>query len=106
MAKSKKTNKTKLGFSKVEVLGHHVTIKETDDESLLMAGGRTVPAGWCDCNNGTIVIDNRFSKDYMRLTFFHELLHMIDFILHNEENKYDEETVNVLARGLNTVRLE
>ena len=42
----------------------------------------------------------------MRLTFFHELLHIIDFILHNEENKYDEETVNVLARGLNTVRLE
>lgn len=106
MAKSKKTNKTKLGFSKVEVLGHHFNIIETDRDDVLLDGGRTVALGFVKYFEGIIVIDSRQSKESMMQTFFHELLHAIDFILHNEQVTYDEETVNVLARGLNTVRLE
>ena len=41
----------------------------------------------------------------MMQTFYHELLHAIDFISHNEQVTYDEECVNVLGRGLATVKL-
>lgn len=105
MAKSKKTNKTKLGFSKVEVLGHTFDIIETDKDDILLDGGRTVALGFIKYFDSIIVIDSRQSKENMKQTFFHELLHAIDFILHNEQLAYDEETVNTLARGLNTVRL-
>lgn len=106
MAKSKKKkDKTRLGFSKVEVLGHHFDIIETDRDDVLLDGGRNVALGFVKYFEGIIVIDSRQSTESMQQTFYHELLHAIDFILHNEQVTYDEETVNVLARGLNTVRL-
>ena len=105
MAKSKKKNKTRLGFSRVEVLGHHFDIIETDKDDILLDGGRNVALGFVKYFDSIIVIDSRQSTESMTQTFYHELLHAIDFILHNEQVTYDEETVNVLARGLNTVRL-
>ena len=104
MAKKKKI-KTKLGFTKVEVLGHHFDIIETDSDDILLDGGRNVALGFVKYLEGIIVIDSRQSLESMKQTFYHELLHAIDFISHNEQVMYEEEVVNVLARGLMTVKL-
>ena len=53
-----------------------------------------------------ILLDSKQSKESLKQTFYHELLHAIDWLSHNEVFQYDEETVNVLARGLMTVKLE
>jgi Zn-dependent peptidase ImmA (M78 family) len=104
MAKKTK-KKTKLGFEYVEVLGHTFKIIETDkDEDLL--SDRQVALGLIKYFDSVIYIDTRQSMQNIKQTFFHELLHAIDFISHNERVEYDEETVNVLARGLMTVRTE
>lgn len=103
MAKKKK--KTKLGIDKVQVLGHTFRVIETDDDKVLLDGGRNVALGFIRYFDSVIYIDSRQSLENMKQTFFHELLHAIDFISHNEQIAYDEETVNVLARGLMTVRI-
>lgn len=105
MAKKKKKIKTKLGFTKVEVLGHHFDIIETDRDDVLLDGGRNVALGFVKYFEGIIVIDSRQSLESMKQTFYHELLHAIDFISHNEQVMYEEEVVNVLARGLMTLKL-
>lgn len=106
MKKKKKTKaKTKLGFEYVEVLGHTFKIIETDkDEDLL--SDRQVALGLIRYFDNVIYIDTRQSLQNIKQTFYHELLHAIDFISHNEHIEYDEECVNVLARGLMTVKLE
>lgn len=102
--KKKKKIKTILGINSVEVLGHTFKIIETDkDEDLLI--DRNVAMGLIRYFDSVIYIDSRQSLQNMKQTFYHELLHAIDFISHNERIEYDEETVNVLARGLMTVRI-
>lgn len=103
MKKKKKKDKTILGFDKVEVLGHTFKIVETDDDNELMYN-RSVCLGLCKYMEQEIVIDIRQSIEGIKQTFFHELLHAIDYISHNESVEYSEECVNVLARGLMTVR--
>lgn len=104
--KKKKVNKkTILDFDKVEVLGHTFNIIETDDDKVLLDGGRNVAFGYVKLYDNIIVIDTRQSKQNVYQTFYHELLHVIDFLSHNEQREYDEECVNVLARGLMTVKL-
>lgn len=101
----KKKKKTKLGFEYVEVLGHTFKIIETDkDEDLLV--DRNVAMGFIRYFDNVIYIDTRQSLQNIKQTFYHELLHAIDFIMHNEHIEYDEDTVNTLARGLMTVKLE
>ena len=103
MAKKTK-KKSRLGIDTVEVLGHTFKIIETDkDEDLLV--DRNVAMGFIRYFDSVIYIDSRQSIQNMKQTFYHELLHAIDFISHNERIEYDEETVNVLARGLMTVKL-
>lgn len=105
MKKKKKKNKTKLGFEYVEVLGHTFRIIETDkDEDLLV--DRNIAMGFIRYFDSVIFIDSRQSYENVKQTFLHELLHAIDFIMHNEHIEYDEDTVNTLARGLMTVKLE
>lgn len=101
----KKKNKSILGFDTVEVLGHTFKVVETDSDEILLDGGRNVALGFVKYFDSLIVIDNRQSKQSMMQTFYHELLHAIDFISHNEQVTYDEECVNVLGRGLATVKL-
>lgn len=101
----KKKKKTKLGFEYVEVLGHTFKIIETDKDEDLLAD-RQVALGLIRYFDNVIYIDTRQSLQNIKQTFYHELLHAIDFISHNEHIEYDEETVNVLARGLMTVKLE
>lgn len=101
----KKKKKNRLGIDTVEVLGHTFKVIETDkDEDLLM--DRNVAMGFIRYFDSVIYIDSRQSLQNMKQTFYHELLHAIDFISHNERLEYDEETVNVLARGLMTVRIK
>lgn len=97
--------KRKLNFECVEVLGHKFKIIETSDENLLKEG-RNITFGMARFYDNIIVIDNRQSVQNVNQVFYHELLHIIDWITHNEQCAYDEECVNVLARGLATVRLE
>lgn len=101
---AKKQKKSKLGINKVEVLGHTFKVVETDSDAVLLDGGRNVALGFIRYFDSIIYIDSRQSLENMKQTFFHELLHAIDFISHNEQVAYDEECVNVLARGLMTVR--
>jgi len=98
-------SKTKLGYEYVEVLGHTFKIIETDDENLLKEG-RNITFGMARFYDNLIYIDKRQSVQNIKQVFYHELLHVIDWISHNEQCNYDEECVNVLARGLATVRLE
>lgn len=98
----KKQKRTKLGFSKVEVLGNTFKIIETDEN---IEYNRSIVYGLCLPYDNLIYLDSRQSTESIRQTFYHELLHAIDWLMHNEEFKYDEETVNVLARGLATVKL-
>ena len=101
----KKKKKTKLGFEYVEVLGHTFKIIETDkDEDLI--DGRSVAFGLIRFYDNLIYIDARQSVQNIKQTFYHELLHAIDWLSHNEQCHYDEECVNVLARGLLTTRTE
>ena len=106
MKKKKKNNKkeTILGFTKVEVLGHKLRVIETDNTDDLVING-SLCFGAFKPIDSEIVISLRQSGENMKQTFYHELLHAIDFFSHNEEYKYDEEVVNVLGRGLHTVRL-
>ena len=99
----KKKKKTKLGFGKVEVLGHTFTIEETEDP---IVHERSIVYGLCMPYESLILLDSKQSKESLKQTFYHELLHAIDWLSHNEVFQYDEETVNVLARGLMTVKLE
>lgn len=101
---SKKKNKPILGFDTVEVLGHEFKIIETDNEELLK-DGRNITFGRARFYDNVIIIDNRQSFQNMQQVFYHELLHIIDWISHNEAIVYDEECINVLARGLMTVRM-
>lgn len=101
----KKKSESILGIEKVQVLGHTFKIIETDKDEVLLDGGRNVALGFIKYFDSVIYIDSRQSPENMKQTFFHELLHAIDFISHNEQVMYDEETVNVLARGLMTVRI-
>lgn len=103
MAK-KKNKETILGFTKVEVLGHTLRVKETNVTDELMVGGQLCFGAYHPIES-LITISTRQSPENMHQTFYHELLHAIDFLSHNEEYKYDEETVNVLGRGLSTVKL-
>lgn len=102
---NKKQNKTSiLGFNKVEVLGHEFDIVETHitDELLL---DNSLCYGIAKPVESKIIISTRQSETQMQVTFFHELLHVIDWILHNEQFEYDEVVINTLARGLATVKL-
>lgn len=89
---------------KLEILGHEVTVKVTDNTSDLLLNG-TLCYGIAKPKEGVIYIMEGLTKQEERVTFYHEILHYIDFLLHNEEFKYDEDTVNVLARGLSTLRI-
>lgn len=93
-----------LGFSTVEVLGHKLRIVETNstDELLL---NNSLCYGIAKPVEDTIVLSTRQSETQMQVTFYHELLHVIDWILHNEQFEYDEDVINTLARGLATVKL-
>lgn len=103
MAKKKKT-KNLIGIDKVEVLGHTFKVIETDDVNELISNN-VMCYGLCKFLEQEIVISKRQSIQSMKQVFYHELLHAIDYLMHNEETKYDEECVNVLARGLLTVRI-
>lgn len=103
--KTKKKNTNILGFDTIEVLGHTLTIVETDDTNELLVNNQLCFGAYLPVDS-RIVISTRQSLENMKQTFYHELLHAIDFLSHNEDYKYDEETVNVLGRGLATVRLE
>lgn len=101
---TKKKVKSRLGIDSVEVLGHTFKVIETDkDEDLLM--DRNVTMGFIRYFDSVIYIDSRQSLQNMEQTLYHEILHAIDFISHNERIEYDEDTVNTLARGLMTVRM-
>ena len=101
---TKKKAKSRLGIDSVEVLGHTFKVIETDkDEDLLM--DRNVTMGFIRYFDSVIYIDSRQSLQNMEQTLYHEILHAIDFISHNERIEYDEDTVNTLARGLMTVRM-
>lgn len=101
----KKKNKTILGFDTVEVLGHTFKIIETDNNELLTLG-REISFGIAKFYDNVIYIDSRQSYQNIHQVFYHELLHVIDWISHNEAIVYDEECVNVLARGLATVKID
>lgn len=103
MTKKKKKN-TVLGFSQVEVLGHKIRIIETTDTNELLMGNSLTYGQFRPLDMEIIVSTNQGISGIQQ-TFYHELLHAIDWIMHNEEYKYDEEVVNVLARGLATVRM-
>lgn len=100
----KKKNKTLLGFSFVEVLGHKIRIIETEDNNELLLGSNLTYGQFRPLDMEIIISTNQGILS-VNQTFYHELLHAIDWIMHNEEYKYDEEVVNVLARGLATVRM-
>lgn len=101
----KKKSKSILGFEYVEVLGHIFKIIETDKDELLK-DSRNISFGMARFYDNVIYIDKRQSVQNIKQVFYHELLHIIDWISHNEQCAYDEECVNVLARGLMTVKLE
>lgn len=105
MTKKKKKVETVLGFSSIEVLGHTIVIEETDDPSKLLVNNQLC-YGLFSPLDLKIVISTNQSAQNMKQTFYHELLHAIDWLTHNEEYKYDEEIVNVLGRGLSTVRID
>lgn len=101
----KKTkSKSILGISKVEVLGHTLKVIETDRTDDLLINGQLCYGAYKPIDS-EIVLSIRQSKENMYQTFYHELLHAIDWLSHNEEYKYEEEVVNVLGRGLSTVRM-
>lgn len=102
---TKKKAKNIIGINKVEVLGHTFNIIETGDANLLNCNN-VVTYGLCMPLESRIIISTNQSRESMKQTFYHELLHAIDYISHNEEFKYDEECINVLARGLMTVRID
>ena len=105
MAKKKKQKtKTILGLTKVEVLGHKLRVIETDNTDDLVING-SLCFGAFKPIDSEIVISLRQSGENMKQTFYHELLHAIDWFSHNEEYKYDEEIVNVLGRGIHTVKV-
>lgn len=101
---AKKKAKTILGIDKIEVLGHTIRVIETDNTDELVVNGQLCYGAYYPIDS-KIVVSVRQSKENMKQTFYHELLHCIDFLSHNEEYKYDEEVVNVLGRGLSTVKL-
>lgn len=101
--KKKKKNSI-LGFNKLEVLGHTLKVIETDNIEELLVSGQLCFGAFHPIDS-KIVVSTRQSPENMKQTFYHELLHAIDWLSHNEEYKYDEEVVNVLGRGLATVRL-
>lgn len=102
---SKKQNKTtRLGFSKVEILGYHFDIVETDVTDELILDG-SLCYGIASPMENKITISARQSDDQMMQTFFHEILHIIDWILHNQKFEYDEDVINTLATGLKTIKL-
>lgn len=103
--KKKKKKGSILGFEYVEVLGHTFKIIETDNEELLK-DSRSIAFGLARFYDNVIYIDSRQSLQNIKQVFYHELLHIIDWISHNEQCQYNEECVNVLARGLMTVKLE
>lgn len=108
MKKNKKKEKrvqSILGFNSVEVLGHTLRVTESGVTDDLVYNG-SLCFGLYKPIESEIVISTRQSPENMRQVFYHELLHAIDFLSHNEEYKYDEEVVNVLGRGLATVRLD
>ena len=105
MTKKKKRVETILGFNSIEVLGHTITIEETSDTNKLLVNNQLC-FGLFTPLDLKIVISTNQSEQNMKQTFYHELLHAIDWLSHNEEYKYDEEVVNVLGRGLSTVRVD
>lgn len=105
MTKKKKKVDTILDFTSIEVLGHTITIEETSDPGRLLVNNQLC-YGLFSPLDMRIIISTNQSGQGMKQTFYHELLHAIDWLSHNEEYKYDEETVNVLGRGLATVRVE
>lgn len=105
MSKKKTKSKQVLNFDVVEVLGHKFKIIETDKEELLKSD-RSITFGMVRFYDNIIYIDNRQSPQNIKQTFFHELLHAIDWISHNENCEYNEECINVLARGLMTLRID
>ena len=105
MTKKKKKIETVLGFNSIEVLGHTIIIEETSDTSKLLVNNQLC-YGLFSPLDLRIVISTNQSGQNMKQTFYHELLHAIDWLSHNEEYKYDEEVVNVLGRGLSTVRVD
>lgn len=104
MTKKKQKNKTILGFDEFEVLGNTFKIIETNDINTLLEG-RDIPLGKCIPREHKVILDNTQAPQEVKQTFYHELLHLIDWLSHNENFTYDEETINVLARGLLTVKL-
>lgn len=105
MTKKKKRVETVLGFTSIEVLGHTIAIEETDDPNKLLVNNQLC-FGLFSPLELKIIISTNQSGQNMKQTFYHELLHAIDWLSHNEEYKYDEEVVNVLGRGLSTVRVD
>ena len=87
------------------MLGHTITIEETSDATKLLLNNQLC-YGLFNPLELKIVISTNQSGQNIKQTFYHELLHAIDWLSHNEEYKYNEEVVNVLGRGLSTVRID
>lgn len=88
----------------IEILGHKVKVEITSDRNKLLLDNRLC-FGISIPREGSITIMKGLTKQEEKFVFYHEVLHYIDWLLHNEEFKYDEETVNVLARGLATIKI-
>lgn len=89
----------------IEVLGHTFTVELTDDYNKLNFNGNTC-LGLVNYLTGMIYISSNQRPLEQRQTLTHEILHCIDYIMHNGQCKYDEETIDTLARGLVTLRKE
>lgn len=89
---------------KIELLGHPITVKVTNKVEELLLDNQLC-CGICNPKESKIIIRNGMSEVEQTVTFYHEILHYIDYLMHNESFKYDEETVNVLARGLATLKI-
>ena len=101
----KKKIKSVLGFNSIEVLGHTLRVIETDNLEDLLVNGQLCFGAFSPIDS-RIVVSTKQSPENMKQTFYHELLHAIDWLSHNEEYKYDEEVVKVIGRGLSTVRID
>ena len=100
---TKKKN-TVLGFDKITVLGHDFKIVETDDANDLILDN-ALSLGIVKLNEREIVLNKKQPIGEMEQALYHEILHVIDWIMHNEKCEYGEDIINTLARGLATIRL-
>lgn len=103
MRRIQKMSKKKKDNFDIEILGHKFNVLLTSDKNLLLVNGREC-LGVANPGEGYIRLSSEQTAFEQRQTLTHEILHCIDWIMHNGEFKYDEETIDTLARGLVTLR--